>query len=743
MSRMMVYAWYDADGNKGETKFGDHFVSDDKLTLDEAIQHTINYIKHFQFPRRGPHFESGRVQYFIWDISKYAKHHNKFHKASSIDDVIRPFIGHRGTVGKEFHSCSFDEVIIRVNLELSKIGQPLMTAELSTTQHNAAVETIGLFKENNIILAELCARFGKTIWSGAVAVEMDTDLVIVASYVKTVFTSFAKDLTSFNQFANYVHVDSGEPDYQQKITDALDEGKKVIAYLSMANGTNRQSRIDFLFCWDVETLLIIDEADFGSHKAKQADPLIEATDGVVKTIIMTGTNSDRAITHWPVDQMLSVVYPELIIQKKLSQRNKTKPRSKLTHFKINKNRDLLVPGFSGYQMDLSGPVEAAIEAGEVDEEFKLLPSWTKFAAHPHKSKGFFIRVLQSLFLGRGGNDELNVDLQTEKYTSEPRVAMMFVPANTRSEMMDVIGSICREALGGYNVIVLNGKQKYNGTRITNRNAEQIVREIVAEGKPTLIVAAQMAQRSFSIPEITELYLAYDQGDNGATIQKMSRTLTPGEIDKVGKIFSLSFDPNRDDKFDSMIVETALNYKSRSKVKSLRDSMREVLSTIDIFSCTPQRAIKIDIDTYLESALARKGISRVLGKIINLSDLPVDTVAALAAGNSDYFKAAKKNTVEKGKTKEANHRGEPKELSPKEKCLIAKARETIVTIVENIDIIMLSSDSKYIMPAIKRLDNKSDREWVLENYGVDLDVIIFLFENDIIKQDWIELLVEAH
>lgn len=316
LSRMMGYAWFDADGNKGETKFGDHFVTEPS-TLAEAIEHTRRYIKHHQFPRRGPHFESGRVQFKIWDISEYAKYHNKFRISSSIDDVIRPAIGSYGTVGKEFHTCSLNDVIIRVNTELSRIGQPLTKAHLSTMQYNVASEVIDKFNSGStVVLAELCARFGKTIWSGAVAKELDADLVVVASYVKTVFTSFAKDLTSFQQFAEYVHVDCGNADFQDTIITALENGKKVIAYLSMANGGKRQAKIDYLFSWDVNTLLIVDEADFGSHTAKQADALIEATAGTVKTIIMTGTNSDRAATHWAIDDMISVTYPELLIQKR-------------------------------------------------------------------------------------------------------------------------------------------------------------------------------------------------------------------------------------------------------------------------------------------------------------------------------------------------------------------------------------------------------------------------------------------
>jgi hypothetical protein len=416
----------------------------------------------------------------------------------------------------------------------------------------------------------------------------------------------------------------------------------------------------------------------------------------------------------------------------------------LKNFKINTDRDLLVPDFACYQMDLIGPVNAAIEAGEVDEDFAELPSWAKFAANPIKAKGFFTRMLESVFLGQGGHDELNVDLQTMEVKKQ-RVGMMFMPANTRNDILEMIGNIAQETLPGYEVVVLCGAVKHNGRRITNRYAEKAVKEIVERGRPTLIIAAQMAQRSFSIPQITELYLAYDRGENGATIQKMSRTLTPGEMNKIGRIFSLSFDPNRDDKFDAMIVETAVNYKKRNQAKSLQEAMRDVLRTIDIFKCTQDGAVKANLDDYLALALERKGITRVLGKIADISLMDPDAIAALASGNSDYFKNNKQDTAESGKTKDSSGTESGKKDSTKSKedvKLEQKAREVITTIIENLDIIILGTNNNILADAMHTVEHDElMRKCVEEEFGLGAETLTYLFENDIIKQDWAELLYD--
>ncbi|MCA1800797.1 MAG: hypothetical protein LC650_05855, partial [Actinobacteria bacterium] len=236
----------------------------------------------------------------------------------------------------------------------------------------------------------------------------------------------------------------------------------------------------------------------------------------------------------------------------------------------------------------------------------------------------------------------------------------------------------------------------------------------------------------------ELYLAYDGGQIGTTIQKMSRTLTPAEVDKVGRVFSLSFDPNRDDKFDAMIIETARNYKKRHKMLSLREAMKTVLSTINIFTCG---RVKLDVDAYLEQALARNGIARVIGKIVNLGLLSDTAITALANGNSDYFRNEKQAKAKKGKTRLPQQTKKGKAASDNSNKELANARKTIVAIVENIDVIMGSCDDELVVDALASLDNENDRKWVMNEFGIDLDVIYYLFDAGVIKQDWVELVME--
>jgi hypothetical protein len=88
----------------------------------------------------------------------------------------------------------------------------------------------------------------------------------------------------------------------------------------------------------------------------------------------------------------------------------------IKNFKKSIKRDLYYPGIKLFQMDLRRIVEEAISKNEIqDEDLKKLPSWQKFVKNPYKSKSFFTKVLQSVFLGPPSYDELNSDFQMSSF----------------------------------------------------------------------------------------------------------------------------------------------------------------------------------------------------------------------------------------------------------------------------------------------------------------------------------------
>jgi hypothetical protein len=733
--RMVAYLWWEKN-KTDEAKFGERWVfagQDPEKEVWKRIKSSLGVRKDL--------IKDGTVILeTIWDVTDLAKKVGRYYQRSRMDDYIRPQIGFRKGSTGEIHELSASEIKIKVDKYLAKSDQSLPIAGLTQNQYSAAENVIDSIKSGKrTIVAELCARFGKTIWSGSLVRETNAQLTVVASYVLTSFASFEKDLSGFQQFKDLVLIDTSDEDYREVINAALAQNKQVVAFLSMCSGSNRQRKINYLFGLDVVRLVVIDEADFGVHRANQSTPLIEARTDNDVVVLMTGTNGDKAASIWPVDHYLSVTYPELLIEKRLGSTNTSKT---LRYFDVDIKRHELVVDVEFYQMNLASVVEIArtAEPDAFIQDGIFLPSWSKFAAQPVKAKGFFTNMLQAVFEGKGGDDSLNVDFQTDRKAKEGiKVAMMFLPGSTTNENLLEIKPIAEQAIRGFNIVLVSGAED-----MSNATAERDVKEAIERaeklGQHVLILSAGMAQRSFSIPQITELYLAYDTGDNGATIQKMSRTLTPHNAGKIGRVISLSFDPNRDDKFDAMIIETAQNYKKNHNIKDLKQAMRDVLRTIDIFKCQQDGSVKIEVDDYLEEALARKSIDRVIGKIAPIDNLTADEVQALASGNVDVFRSARELAAARGKThlNVVKHNKGANRIDANETDL-KKAREMIVTISQNIDIIRYYGGTT-IEEAFRLMDEDGEgiQNDVTEQFGVDYNLVKELVLTNFINRDLLDL-----
>jgi hypothetical protein len=313
MNRMFCYLWHEPRDDN-ECKFGERFVLDGQDPMTECRRR----IRDSLGVRKDKFDEGSVIVDAIWDVSEWAEEVGRNRQHGKMDDYMRERIGFRKGSTGEIHKLNADVMALKVNQLLQQTNQPLITAGLSQWQYDQADNVLTAFAEGKrTMLAELCARFGKTIWAGALAVEMDAKMTIVASYVLTSFASFAKDLTAFEQFRNLVVVDSADPDYQTQIESASQQGKQVVVFLSMVGSKKRQDRIDYLFTHidGCDRLVFIDEADYGAHTAKQSDPFVFARNPDDCVILMTGTNGERALGTWTIDHYLGTTYAELLMEK--------------------------------------------------------------------------------------------------------------------------------------------------------------------------------------------------------------------------------------------------------------------------------------------------------------------------------------------------------------------------------------------------------------------------------------------
>ena len=306
-----------------QNKFGDTWVPagvNAFVKCAQRVRESLNVLKH--------DFDSGKITiHNIWDVSEYAKKIGKFKMHGKVDTSIGDKTGLRIT--DDLYALACTEMAIRVNKELARMGQPLKRCGLATWQYRAVTETIKAFKDGaNVVLADMCARSGKTLYIGATLLETAAPITVVASYVLTSFTSVIVDFSGFEQFKNVVFVDSKDIDYKKQVQDARDAGKQVVVFLSLCKGgiaeSKREERIEFLFGMNEQVLLVIDEADYGAWKAGQCDPLIKNVRDDDLVILMTGTNADRAVGGWNVDAVVQVTYLEMLMEKKETQKTTKK-----------------------------------------------------------------------------------------------------------------------------------------------------------------------------------------------------------------------------------------------------------------------------------------------------------------------------------------------------------------------------------------------------------------------------------
>lgn len=317
-NRFFCYAWSYDGFEANTTKFGDTWVPagvDAVAKCAARVRESLQVLKH--------EFETGRVKiYAIWDVSDFARKVGKFKMHGKIDTTIGDRLGLR--IKDDLYRWSPEELVNRVNNILIKEGQPLPICGLTAWQHKAVCETIEAMENGaTTILSDMCARAGKTLYIGALVRETLMPVTVVASYVLTSFTSFMNDLSSFEQFRDVVMIDSKDEDYQKKILIARRNRKQVIVFLSLCKGglaqSKRDERIEFLFELDDQVMLVVDEADYGAWKPGQCDPMVKFRRDDDVVILMTGTNADRAVGGWEVDEVVQVTYLEMLMEKALTK----------------------------------------------------------------------------------------------------------------------------------------------------------------------------------------------------------------------------------------------------------------------------------------------------------------------------------------------------------------------------------------------------------------------------------------
>jgi|TARA_B110000908_G_scaffold160319_1_gene203431 hypothetical protein len=155
-------------------------------------------------------------------------------------------------------------ILLAIQAEQQNPAAGRVELMLTLSQINKLDKALMQYESGDVLLAELCPRFGKTVWSIALFDHTDKQVMVVASYVHSVFNSFKTDYVRFTQFEHIVIANSAE-----EVTQNTANGMRSLVLVPLTDNFNRWVT---KYGWIGEIaskFVCVDEADFGAHKSTQ------------------------------------------------------------------------------------------------------------------------------------------------------------------------------------------------------------------------------------------------------------------------------------------------------------------------------------------------------------------------------------------------------------------------------------------------------------------------------------------
>lgn len=384
---------------------------------------------------------------------------------------------------------------------------------------------------------------------------------------------------------------------------------------------------------------------------------------------------------------------------------------------------------------------------QLNEE--VMPSWTKIWARPYANEAFIGSLLQSLV----GDNSLRTELNLSSMLNQSVDCFMLLVSANNAEMSQ-IKKIAERTVPNYAVKVLNGDFTTNH-KAENETRREINEAKIAGKRGMIIVANQMGSRSYSIPEIQATVIAFDRGSVDATAQKASRCLTPGDCwdgtkKQYGAIVDLSFDPNRSENIEKLILEEAIQVQRSGDAEDFTKAVRYVLSAVNLFKMNeygyPVEVSEEDIfkifndnDAMLRVADVAVDVNAIIDSGLFDILMSVRADAKTEKSKKDILGEGVKNTVKVGSVQKS------KELSDADK---RKAEEIINNAIRALNmsatsvyhLANLSGESYRDCLEIIKTNNGLDSEFV-ELYGVTSGNVISLLDNRALNESILDVIVQ--
>jgi hypothetical protein len=170
-----------------------------------------------------------------------------------------------------------DELVTAI--EGKRVRKSVKLRDVQKRTLDQAMAMIDSGKAEASLIANLCPRFGKTIWAlslfNRITEKYGNRVMLLPAYWLSAHSSFIGELDQYNDFLDIVQIDVDDANASREAEMALDAGKRIIIPISLHGDIEMwQKKHDWIA--DInnnEIFMFADEGDFGTHTDNQTAKL--------------------------------------------------------------------------------------------------------------------------------------------------------------------------------------------------------------------------------------------------------------------------------------------------------------------------------------------------------------------------------------------------------------------------------------------------------------------------------------
>ena len=166
--------------------------------------------------------------------------------------------------------AQFEGKRVRNKVKLRKLQQKALDEAMDIIANGGNIVTV---------IANLCPRFGKTIWAlmlfNAISEQYGNRVMLLPAYWLSVHSSFVDELEQFDDFLDIALIDPNKEGAEQAAVHALDNNQRIIIPVSL-HGDYDEWTVKHNWIAQIsndEIFMFADEGDFGTHADNQKKKL--------------------------------------------------------------------------------------------------------------------------------------------------------------------------------------------------------------------------------------------------------------------------------------------------------------------------------------------------------------------------------------------------------------------------------------------------------------------------------------